>query len=333
MAEELEAAGAIMHTVPMRRISTSHGSAAWAAYVACWPMSVLRLWRLARRMDVDVVHSNSLHCWYGWAVAVLARRPHLLHAREVVTQSPLALRVERWLAHHFAVQVLAVSGAVAAQLWLGNVRVVSEEADPAQYFPGRAGRARLRLGLADDALLVGYAGRIDTWKGLDVLLEAVPALRAARQGSRIEIAIAGAAVNGKEAYAASLRNHAVQADVRWLGPLSGPEAADLIADLDCLVLPSTEPEPWGLVLVEALACGTPVVATSSGGAREILSGLPPPAGRLVAPGDPAALASAVADLLPPATSTDRRRERPVLRAGDPPPYPAIFAAVTRRPGR
>ena len=71
----------------MHRLSTSHGAAEWAATPPAgrspWP----RLARLARRLGVDVVHSNSLHTWYGWAAARLVRRPHVVHAREIVVQS------------------------------------------------------------------------------------------------------------------------------------------------------------------------------------------------------------------------------------------------------
>ena len=139
--------------------------------------------------------------------------------------------------------------------------------------------------------------------------------------------VAGGPVEGKEAYAGSLRHQAQDLGVLWLGPLPGTAAGDLIADLDCLVLPSTEPEPWGLVLVEALACGTPVVATGAGGAGEIVVGLPTGAGRLVPPRDAAALATAVAGLLPSATSTELRQARRVLRAGEPAPYVEIFESV------
>jgi len=340
MAPEFAAAGAQLHVVPMRRISTSHGVLAWLAYLLAWPASVVRLWMLAREVQADVVHSNSLHSWYGWAAAWLARKPHLWHAREVVVQSRAALVVERFLALHFATRVLAISAAVASQLRPRNVVIVHEEADPEEFFPGRAGRARVGLGLHDETLTVGYVGRIDTWKGVDVLLDSIPLLcegsildggETAGPGlRRLKVAIAGGPVGGKEAYAASLRRRAVQLGAVWLGPLTGSVAADLIADLDCLVLASTEPEPWGLVLVEALACGTPVVTTDAGGPREILAGLAPGAGLLVPPRDPAAVASAIASLLPPSTSTPLRRGRPVLRKGAPAPYPAIFGEVAGR---
>ena len=327
MAADFASAGVMLHVVPMHRISTSHRPPAWLVYAVAWPKSVLGLWRLSRAVRADVVHSNSLHSWYGWAAALIGRKPHVWHAREIVVQSRAALGVERFLARYFARQVLAISEAVASQLHRSNVLVVHEEADLSEFNPGRAGRAREALGLPDRAPTVGFVGRIDTWKGIDVLLEGVPLLRAGLVGGEVRVVIAGGTVGDKEAYAAGLNRQADDLGVRWLGPLPGPAAADLIADLDCLVLPSTEPEPWGLVLVEALACGTPVVATDAGGAREILAGLPPDAGRLVPPRDASALAGAVAALLPSSTSAGQRRARRVLRAGKPAPYVEIFEAV------
>ncbi|MHB8506363.1 MAG: glycosyltransferase family 4 protein, partial [Acidimicrobiales bacterium] len=116
------------------------------------------------------------------------------------------------------------------------------------------------------------------------------------------------------------------AGVRGLGPRG--DMAALMADLDVFVQVSTEPEPFGLVHAEALASGTPVVAGDAGGPVEILEGLDPSAGRLVAAGDPVALAAAVAALLPARpSSTAARRARPVLRAGGTPDWDALFGEV------
>ena len=84
---ELEAAGVQVHVLPMRLISRSHGVGAWVAYALAWPMTVVRLASLLRRLRVDVVHTNSWHSWYGWAAARLIRRPHAWHGREIVVQS------------------------------------------------------------------------------------------------------------------------------------------------------------------------------------------------------------------------------------------------------
>ena len=323
LAEEFAAAGARLHVVPMRRISTSHGWSGWLAYALGWPLAVLRLARLARSVRADLLHSNSLHSWYGWAAAALVRRPHVWHAREIVVQSGLALRLERRLTRR-APLVLAVSGAVARQLDAPRTVVVHEHADAARFTPARAGRFRARVGIDDDRPLLGLVGRVDTWKGIGVALDAVALLGERRPGTGL--VVAGGTVADKQHHAAALRSRAeALPHVLWLGPRD--DVPDLLADLDVLLLPSTEPEPYGLVVVEALASGCPVVATDGGGPPEILAEAAEGAGRLVPPGDAAALAEAVLATLPERTSTADRRARPVLARPRPEPFAELLAGV------
>jgi glycosyltransferase involved in cell wall biosynthesis len=348
LAAELEGAGAQLHILPMRRLTLSGNLRYRLAYVVAWPLVVSRLARLARRLRADVIHTNSLHSLYGFAAARIVRRPHIWHAREIVVQSPAALRLERALARRFADVVVAASNAVAEQLDPRNVRVLIDGVDFDRFTPARAGRFRAAAGIADDVPLCGFAGRIDSWKGVDVLLEAFPAVRA--RIPTVELVIAGAAVRGKEDYAASLRSRAeAMTGVRWLGERDG--IAEVFADLDVFVLPSTAPEPFGMVVIEALASGVPVVATDAGGPQDIAllaaghepgpagpeGHEPGPAGpeghepgpvRLVPPGGAPALAEAVTELLlASATSTERRRARPSLWPLPPPDYAALFRDV------
>lgn len=323
---ELEAAGAVVHVVPMQRISTSHGLRDWIAYVWQWPRAVARLRVLIRDLDIDLVHTNSLHSWYGWAAARATHRPHVWHARELVVQSGAALRLERILTRRYATRVIAMSQAIADQLDPANVVVIHETADPNEFNPSRAGRFRRQVGIPDDVPLAGTAGRIDTWKGIDVLLDAWPTTKA--RVPEAHLVVIGAPVAGKERYHDELAARAASlADVHWLGPRD--DIPDVDADLDVFVLPSSEPEPYGLVAVEALASGVPVVATDGGGPREIRAGASPGAVRLVPIRDPAALGDALAEALTAAgpTSTERRAARPVLRTPEPDRFAALFRAV------
>jgi glycosyltransferase involved in cell wall biosynthesis len=329
LRDELEAAGVSVHVVPMERISTSHGAGAWLGYAAGWPVAVTRIARLVHRLDIDVVHTNSLHSWYGWAAAGIARRPHVWHAREIVVQSGAALGVERFLTRHGATRMIAMSQAIADQLDpRADVVVVHETADPAEFHPTRAGCFRARVGVPDDAPLVGTAGRIDTWKGVDVLLRAWPGVKGARPDAHL--VIAGGPVRDKQEYFDDLaRVAAALTDAHWLGMRD--DIPDLLADLDLFVLASTEPEPYGLVAVEALASGTPVVATDAGGPPEILASAHPGAGRLVPPGDVEALAGTIVAALDAVlpTSAVTRARRPPLRDPEPEGFAAVFRSVVR----
>jgi glycosyltransferase involved in cell wall biosynthesis len=323
LAEEFATAGASLHTVPMERLSTSHGAGEWAGYVAEWPVAVIRLVRLIRRLRIDVVHSNSLHSLYGWAASAITGRPHVWQAREIVVQSPAALQLERFLARHFAVKVVCMSQAIADQLDPANVEVVYETVDPAEFRPGLAGRFRDRVGIPDDSPLVGTVGRIDTWKGFDVLLDAFERAKARR--ADLHLVVAGAPVTGKEQLAIDLATRATQLpDVHWLGPRT--DTPELFADLDLFVLPSTEPEPYGIVVVEALASGAPVVVTDAGGAPEIVARAAPGSGTTVPPGDAAALAEAIVRIAPVSTGSPTRRLRPALQ---PAAHTGRFAEIFR----
>jgi glycosyltransferase involved in cell wall biosynthesis len=229
LAAEYADAGATLHQVPMRRLSTSHDAVDWAAYAAGWPVTVARLARLARRVRADVVHSNSLHSWYGWAAAQVVRRPHVVHAREIVVQSGAALRVERALCRRFAARVIAVSYAVGAQLDPANVVILDEYLDPAEFSPGRAGAFRGRVGVPDGVPVVGAVARLDPLKGLDPLLDAFATVREARPDA--ELVIVGSPVLDRDDYAAGLRARvAGAAGVRLLDPRD--DIPDVMADLD-----------------------------------------------------------------------------------------------------
>jgi glycosyltransferase involved in cell wall biosynthesis len=326
LAAEFADAGATLHVVPMQRLSTSHGAIEWAGYAVGWPVAVARLTRLARRLDVDVVHSNSLHSWYGWAVARRLRRPHVVHAREVVVQSGAALRVERALCRHFATRVIAVSYAVAAQLDPANVVVLDEYLDPDEFSPARAGAFRARVGIADDAPVVGAVARLDPLKGLDGLLDAFALARADQPD--VQLVLVGSPVLGQDTYATNLQRRVESVSgAHWFA--SRDDIPDVMADLDVLALPSVEPESYGLVLVEALASGTPVVTTDHGGPPEIVARAAPGSGRVVPPGDSSRLAAAVLDLLPKQTSSEQRRARVPAFTAPAPRFAELFRDLVR----
>lgn len=150
------------------------------------------------------------------------------------------------------------------------------------------------IAVAGDRPVIGIVGRLMDWKGQDRLIEAVALLR--DRGRDVTLLVVGGEAPGTAAGAeARLRELATRlrvADrVRFCGET--PDVAAHMTALELLVSAS-EGEPFGIVLVEAMALGVPVLAVDRDGPAEILAG---GAGALAPDGSPAALATAIDALL------------------------------------
>ena len=177
-----------------------------------------------------------------------------------------------------------------------RVRVLRNGVDLELFRPGDREGARRRLDLDGPTLL--SVGQLIERKGHHLVVDALRELPAVR------LLVVG---DGPERGALERRARAagVAARVRFLGAVPHAELAALYGAADALVLASSR-EGWANVLLEAMACGTPVVATDIWGTPEVVAD--PAAGRLVPERTPAALAAAVAALLadPPARAATRR---------------------------
>ena len=147
--------------------------------------------------------------------------------------------------------------------------------------------------------VIGMAARLATEKGVDVLLSALPSLQ--RRFPDLHVLFAGPYVGiaGEEAYRARLAPAIEALGDSWsfLGPLDpAAEMPSFLAALDCLVVPSiNSTESFGLVQVEAMLCGTPVVASALPGVREVVRTTA--MGEIAAVGDAAALADGIRRVL------------------------------------
>lgn len=148
---------------------------------------------------------------------------------------------------------------------------------------------RATLEVAADEFVVLMVGNLREWKGQHVLLEAIARLPDPLQ-SRVRVLLAGEASAQDQSYVKRLREleeHLHRsASVTFLG--SRGDVPDLLTAADVMVHASIAPEPFGLVLVEAMAMGVPVVATATGGPAEIID---TGSGVLVPAGDAAQLAA------------------------------------------
>jgi glycosyltransferase involved in cell wall biosynthesis len=168
--------------------------------------------------------------------------------------------------------------------------------------------ARTRLGAGAGELLVGVFGRLQRWKGQDVFVEA--AARVLREHPDSRFAVVGGSVFGLEPeFADGLRARAQALGIADRIAFTGfrTDVPALMAACDVVCHTTRVAEPFGLVLIEAMGVGRPVIATRGGGPSEIIDS--DELGLLVPPDVPAALADAIVAL---ARDPDRRRRMGAL---------------------
>ncbi len=232
----------------------------------------------ARRLAAqhDLVYLNGTVA--GRLLPALRGHRSVLHVHDIVD------RVPRFWA--LASAVLADSGAVAERLPGLSAHVVHCPVElepapaPAPWPPDAEGAPRRPV--------VGFVGRIEPRKGPLDLVRAAPAIRALAPDARI-VLVGDDPYDSAPDYAREVRASPAVEHIPWV-----PDGAAVMRHLDVLVAPSRQ-EPFGTVLAEAMAAGTPVVATRVGGLAEVVvDGV---TGRLVSPGRPQELAAAVLEVL------------------------------------
>jgi glycosyltransferase involved in cell wall biosynthesis len=169
-------------------------------------------------------------------------------------------------------------------------RAVVNGCDLAVFHPRDRLQARKKLEIDFDAEAVVYIGRMDVRKGLRELVQAAASLRTQR--SRLHVYLVGEGPDRPEIEGAIQASDAA-GYIHMLPGCAFDDVALWMAAADLVTLPSYM-EGCPNVVLEALACGRPVVATHVGGIPEILSA---ECGRLVAPRDAASLATALAEVL------------------------------------
>jgi L-malate glycosyltransferase len=299
LAEHVRALG-----VPWRRIPATDAS--FRLHPRHTPRALAELGAQAAAVraaggGARLVHANTTRAAIA---AVAARRlggpPVVAHVRDWVPPGRAAELTLRFVSRGSAL-TLANSRFAAGQVTGARVRVVHNPVDARIFVARDRTAARARLGLDDQDEVLAVIAQLTPWKGQAEAVEMVRLLR--RERPNLRLLLVGSAKFtapgtrfDNAAYARELeravRDQGLQEHVRLLGERE--DVPEIMAALDLLLVPSWR-EAFGRVAAEAMAVGVPVLATDVGGPAEIVrDGID---GRLLAPQDPQAWATAASELL------------------------------------
>lgn len=234
-------------------------------------ITAIRLRQFMKRNDFDVVHAHVARDYTVVAAAALGLPVKVIFTRHLlypVRGNPLYRRVDGWIAP--TSQMLAK----LAPLRPRRSALIPNWVDLNKF--------RYSPHAAHQPVNIGLLGQISPHKGHEDAIETLRQL-----GSGYRLVIAG---KGEESYVARLREQSRALPVEFSG---FAEFKEFFETVDILLVPSWE-EPFGIVLLESMATGIPVVSTLAGGPRDIVR--PGLDGILVPPKNPQALAAAVHSL-------------------------------------
>lgn len=239
------------------------------------------LGRRIREIAPTLIHTNGFKMHIMAAASVGCKIPVIWHVHDYVSKRPVMRRLMRFEASHCAAAI-ANSNTVRNDListCAGQFEVATvynavdldqfRESGPLLDLDELSGLPSAHLGV----VRVGIVGTLARWKGHEVFLRAIAALP---PESPVRAYVVGDAIYSTRGSQWSLNELRTRA--KWLGLSDKVGFAGFVEDvpaairaLDIVVHASTEPEPFGLVIAEAMACGKAIIAARAGGAEEIVN--------------------------------------------------------------
>ena len=294
LADRMSALGAVTAILPfpdavarLGEHGAANGRAGYARFAAQIGLAAAPIANFTRQLGrtvgafaPDLVHSNGLKLHVLAARAGL-RAPLVWHIHDFVGRRRVTTRLLRWSRTHVAA-IVANSRSVADDIRaaIGNgipIAAIHNAVDLARFAPDgpRADLDRL-AGLppaAAGTIRVGLVATFARWKGHDVFLRAIAKQPAAPPIRAYVVGDAVYQTDGSQYSMDELRRMAADRGLDHRVGFTGfVDRSDSVhRALDIVVHASTAPEPFGLVIAEAMACGRAVVASHAGGAAEIVT--------------------------------------------------------------
>ncbi len=230
----------------------------------------------ARLNNIEIIHNNTTAVLEGIYVKKKLHIPLIWHVHEIIVKPRFISNFINMLMGRFADKIVTVSRAVANHISQSphikdnQVSVIYNGVDNKVYHQSDAQFIRQKFDIEEDALVIGMIGRVNAWKGQGDFLEAITPIL--EQNPKAIAFMAGSAFEGEEWRVQELEENitklSVASQVRRIDYYTN--TTELYNMFDIFVLPSTNPDPLPTVVLEAMACGRPIVGYRHGGVCEMV---------------------------------------------------------------
>lgn len=235
---------------------------------------VYKIWRLIQKHDIDIVHVNA--SVLAALATAISGRACIWHFHGAPGKRTLLRRIlDRWISYYLCISDFVSDTALKRGYPAEKLITIHNPVSDHMFAPDRArnddrAAVRAQLGVSQEEVLIAIFGRIVRWKGQLELVKAITHIKAT---PGIRVMLVGDSSEGfgddyKRQIQVLIESHNIQHQFIWTGFVKDVHRYYQAADL--VVHTSTDPEPFGLVVIEAMAAGRPIIASTRGAPSELI---------------------------------------------------------------
>lgn len=241
--------------------------------------SIIQMSLIIKNKNIKILHTNTSLTITGGIAAKLMGIKNVWHVREIISQE-IIRKILSYFIYHLSDKIVVMSNEVKSLFFKERkgsqkIIVLYEGIDP-ENFSSNSNSKKIReeFGISPDEFVIGMVGRITPWKGQDDFIKA--AALALKEGSNMWFFVVG------DIYPKGVRQIVFKKKLKRMVKEMGisdkiifttfrEDIPNFMVAFDIFVLPSNKPEPFGIVILEAMAMAKPVIATNIGGPLEIIT--------------------------------------------------------------
>lgn len=261
--------------------------------------------KFVKKNHIDIVHINTTAVLEGAFIKIITRVPIIWHIHEIILSPKAMFKFFSFMIQKFSDKIVTVSDATRKRLLQSNIvksqkiKTIYNGIESSKVVAIEKERVieilKTNLSIPQNAKVVGMIGRINSWKGQADFVKSLEVVFS--KSNNVHAVIVGGVFSGEEYRLQNLRSiisNSQNSNRIHIVDFS-PNVSEFYALFDIFVLPSTRPDPFPTVVLEAMANKLPIVSYNHGGVSEMIeNGI---SGRLVDIQDTMLLGSAICDLL------------------------------------